>query len=299
MPLTTSDDTPELDLTVDGADEIAPDLSLIKGGGGALLREKIVAAASARMIVIADATKWVRCSAAFRCRSRSFRSACSDPPRHRSGDARGRLSRCAGVAARQGRPSFRHRWRALHFRRCARHASPTRRRWRCVSTRSPASSSMGCSSAWRDGRHRRRRWGADRRGMTRQEEGYPWIRDRCRDWRWLAALVLPCVRVSAPGPDPDRASGRRRHGTARHQGRHRDVRAGHAGRDRARQELLLPTIRTSRATSTRFASQLRKEFEQQEGRARLRGGASSTPSISPSRSSRNCSRSTRRRSARR
>jgi ribose 5-phosphate isomerase A len=57
--LTTLDETPELDLTVDGADEIAPDLSLIKGGGGALLREKIVAAASARMIVIADKSKWV------------------------------------------------------------------------------------------------------------------------------------------------------------------------------------------------------------------------------------------------
>ncbi len=59
IPLTTLDETPELDLTVDGADEIGPDLSLIKGGGGALLREKIVAAASARMIVIADDGKWV------------------------------------------------------------------------------------------------------------------------------------------------------------------------------------------------------------------------------------------------
>ena len=59
VPLTTLDDTPELDMTVDGADEIAPDLTLIKGGGGALLREKIVAAASARMVVIADSTKWV------------------------------------------------------------------------------------------------------------------------------------------------------------------------------------------------------------------------------------------------
>src|ERR1700688_3902418 len=57
--LTTLDETPELDLTVDGADEIAPDLTLIKGGGGALLREKIVAAASARMIVIADESKYV------------------------------------------------------------------------------------------------------------------------------------------------------------------------------------------------------------------------------------------------
>jgi ribose 5-phosphate isomerase A len=59
IALTTLDDTPELDLTVDGADEIGPDLTLIKGGGGALLREKIVATASARMVVIADDSKWV------------------------------------------------------------------------------------------------------------------------------------------------------------------------------------------------------------------------------------------------
>ncbi len=59
IPLTTLEAAPELDLTVDGADEIAPDLSLIKGGGGALLREKIVASASARLIVIADESKWV------------------------------------------------------------------------------------------------------------------------------------------------------------------------------------------------------------------------------------------------
>jgi ribose 5-phosphate isomerase A len=59
IPLTSLDETPELDLTIDGADEIGPDLTLIKGGGGALLREKIVAAASARMIVIADDSKWV------------------------------------------------------------------------------------------------------------------------------------------------------------------------------------------------------------------------------------------------
>ena len=59
IPLTTLDETPNLDLTIDGADEIGPDLTLIKGGGGALLREKIVAAASARMIVIADESKLV------------------------------------------------------------------------------------------------------------------------------------------------------------------------------------------------------------------------------------------------
>jgi ribose 5-phosphate isomerase A len=59
IPLTDLDATPSLDLTVDGADEIGPELALIKGGGGALLREKIVAAASAQMIVIADGSKIV------------------------------------------------------------------------------------------------------------------------------------------------------------------------------------------------------------------------------------------------
>lgn len=59
IPLSTLDDLGTLDLTVDGADELTADLSLIKGGGGALLREKIVAAASRGMVVIADSTKVV------------------------------------------------------------------------------------------------------------------------------------------------------------------------------------------------------------------------------------------------
>ncbi|HEV7873557.1 MAG TPA: ribose-5-phosphate isomerase RpiA [Enterovirga sp.] len=57
--LTTLEETPELDLTIDGADELDDRLRLIKGGGGALLREKIVASASRRMVVIADASKRV------------------------------------------------------------------------------------------------------------------------------------------------------------------------------------------------------------------------------------------------
>ena len=60
VALSTLDETPQLDLTIDGADEIDPALNLVKGGGGALLREKIVAAASARMIVIADESKLVK-----------------------------------------------------------------------------------------------------------------------------------------------------------------------------------------------------------------------------------------------
>jgi len=65
VPLATLDEVPELDLTVDGADEIDPELRLIKGGGGALLREKIVAAASKRMVVIADSAKIVQRLGAF------------------------------------------------------------------------------------------------------------------------------------------------------------------------------------------------------------------------------------------
>ena len=59
VKLATLDELPQLDLTIDGADEIGPELALVKGGGGALLREKIVAAASKRMIVIADKSKLV------------------------------------------------------------------------------------------------------------------------------------------------------------------------------------------------------------------------------------------------
>jgi ribose 5-phosphate isomerase A len=59
VPLTTLDEQPRLDLTIDGADEFDDALRLIKGGGGALLREKIVAAASASMVVIADESKHV------------------------------------------------------------------------------------------------------------------------------------------------------------------------------------------------------------------------------------------------
>jgi ribose 5-phosphate isomerase A len=57
IPLTTLEEHPEVDLTIDGADEVDPNLDLIKGGGGALLHEKIVAQASRREIIIVDETK--------------------------------------------------------------------------------------------------------------------------------------------------------------------------------------------------------------------------------------------------
>jgi ribose 5-phosphate isomerase A len=59
IPLTTLDECQQIDLTIDGADEVDPQLRLIKGGGGALLREKIVASATRKLVIIADSSKQV------------------------------------------------------------------------------------------------------------------------------------------------------------------------------------------------------------------------------------------------
>ena len=59
IPLTTLDEFQEIDVTIDGADEFDPQLHLTKGGGGALLREKIIASASKQVVIIADSSKQV------------------------------------------------------------------------------------------------------------------------------------------------------------------------------------------------------------------------------------------------
>jgi ribose 5-phosphate isomerase A len=59
IPLTTLDECQEIAVTVDGADDVDPQLRLIKGGGGAMLREKIVASATKRLVIVADETKQV------------------------------------------------------------------------------------------------------------------------------------------------------------------------------------------------------------------------------------------------
>jgi ribose 5-phosphate isomerase A len=59
IQLTTLDEVQDIDVTIDGADEVDPALRLIKGGGGALLREKIVASATRKVVIIADSTKQV------------------------------------------------------------------------------------------------------------------------------------------------------------------------------------------------------------------------------------------------
>jgi ribose 5-phosphate isomerase A len=65
IPIVDFNTCPEIDVTIDGADEVAPGLALIKGGGGALLREKIVASASKRFIIVADSSKVVPHLGAF------------------------------------------------------------------------------------------------------------------------------------------------------------------------------------------------------------------------------------------
>jgi len=60
IPLITFEDAQQIDVTIDGADEFDPTLNLIKGGGGAMLREKIVASASKQLVVVTDASKQVQ-----------------------------------------------------------------------------------------------------------------------------------------------------------------------------------------------------------------------------------------------
>src|SRR3989337_3036354 len=65
IPLTSFDEHQELDLAIDGADEVDPQLNLIKGGGGALLREKIVASCAKRYVIVVDRSKLVKQLGAF------------------------------------------------------------------------------------------------------------------------------------------------------------------------------------------------------------------------------------------
>jgi ribose 5-phosphate isomerase A len=65
IPLTTLEEFQQIDVTIDGADEVDPQLSVIKGGGGALLREKIIASATRQMVIIADSSKQVPMLGAF------------------------------------------------------------------------------------------------------------------------------------------------------------------------------------------------------------------------------------------
>jgi ribose 5-phosphate isomerase A len=117
IPLTTLDEVSELDLTVDGADEIGPDLSLIKGGGGALLREKIVAGASARMIVIADESKFAW-PFPVADRGGTVRRG-GHPARAGKGSGGPSAARDPDFAKRAGWPCFRHGRRSLDRRRRA------------------------------------------------------------------------------------------------------------------------------------------------------------------------------------
>ena len=101
IPLTTLVQHPVLDLTVDGADEVAPDLGVIKGLGGALVREKIVAQNSRRLVIIADGGKRVdRLGSksplpvevvpfAHECQVRFFRSLGAEPTLRTLGGAGG------------------------------------------------------------------------------------------------------------------------------------------------------------------------------------------------------------------
>jgi len=157
VPLTTLNDSPELDLTVDGADEIAPGLTAIKGGGGALLREKIVAAASARMVVIADESKWVPVLGRYPLPIEIVPFGL-EATRH-AVQAAAQAAGCAGsrgAAPHRGGPCFRHGRRALHSRRRAR-----------MYPRSARTGGAACGHSWR------RRARAFHRSRQHRDHGRP------------------------------------------------------------------------------------------------------------------------------
>ena len=113
IPLATLDEMPELDLTVDGADEVDPELRLIKGGGGALLREKIVAAASRRMAVIVDGSKLVPRLGAFPLPVEVVPFGLTATRRHIEATI-GRLGLSGAIVSRGGALAVRHRRRAFN-----------------------------------------------------------------------------------------------------------------------------------------------------------------------------------------
>ncbi len=130
VPLTTLDEIDRLDLTVDGADEIDPALNLIKGGGGALLREKIVAAASDRMIVIADEFQVGRYARTISIANRGrFIWYFGDATCYGARVYAERRFRPNGAPEGRGWPCFRHRWWSLDHRRSPRKDTRSVRTW--------------------------------------------------------------------------------------------------------------------------------------------------------------------------
>ena len=129
IPLTTLDDIDRLDLTVDGADEIDPALNVIKGGGGALLREKIVASGLGSHDRDRRRHQMGRSSRPFSAadRSDSVRPG-GDATRHGRRICGRRRFRANGGPKGQGRPRFCHRWRPLDCR------CPSRTHCRCAAS---------------------------------------------------------------------------------------------------------------------------------------------------------------------
>ena len=147
IPLATIDEQPELDLTVDGADEFDAALRLVKGGGGALLREKIVASASRRMVVIADSSKFVATLGRFPLPVEVTRFGLEATRRAilKAAEATGAGGDIAAAPARRQPPSS--ATMAITSSTAISPRSPSLKPRPRASAPFPASSSTGCSSA--------------------------------------------------------------------------------------------------------------------------------------------------------
>ncbi len=193
--LTTLDETPALDLTVDGADEIGPDLSLIKGGGGALLREKIVAAASTRMVVIADASKWVAQLGQFALPIEVTPFG-YEATRRAVGAAITAIQPCGPLTLRKGqeRPCFRHGWGPLDNRR---RAVPNRRSKGVGASTFGSSGCDGARSVCRYGgdcHYWRARWHSGRRAILISN-----CSDPLSEWSFDHVFLAGCFAFCPPG----------------------------------------------------------------------------------------------------
>ena len=143
IPLTTLDEIQQIDVTIDGADEVDPGLQLIKGGGGALLREKIVASASRKFVIIADSTKQVAMLGKFPVPVEVIKFAEALVAKENRRAGRSGQSAGATLRAKSSSPT-----KAITFWIVTSARSPTRPRWLANSKRCRGWSSMASLSGW-------------------------------------------------------------------------------------------------------------------------------------------------------
>ncbi len=194
IPVASPEEAPELDLALDGADEVTRELTVLKGGGGALLREKLVIESAARCVIVAETRQ------AGHAPGRGLAPAGRGRPLRLGGHARAPPAPASPMPAGAARPATRRSspTRATTSWTARSRPGPTSRPWPRPSRPSRASSSTGSSSST----HRRRSWGPPTARSSdwsgRELHRVPRV-DVRRDHFLDDALVLGMIRVDAEG----------------------------------------------------------------------------------------------------